>query len=170
MDCGRTLGRIVNQSKEEAMKTKQMLFAAGLLAATLAPGAQAQDSSYFGNVDCSKIQKVEKAKKNFLMALSSENDGLVEAALSQVAYLALKLPECRPEEIRAAVGSLSVVGRTPAIRYKAYLALLVFENPEMFSAQRGGLYASDTEFFLDISRQVQKTLVGDASRKLVRAM
>ncbi len=92
--------------------------------------------------------KLEKARKNFLASLNSENDGVAESAIAHVAHMRAMLPQEDLRDIEATVVELANGGRTPVIRYKAYLASLVFANPRMFSQEVTVDYASGDEFFI----------------------
>jgi len=48
-----------------------------------------------------------------------------------------------------------------AIRYKAYLAELVYDTPSLFSGEMGTMYAEDEDLFNAISVRAQGALLGD---------
>ena len=105
------------------------------------------------------VTRLEKARKNFLASLNSENDGVAESALAQVAHMRAMLPGADLPDLEATVEELASTGRTPVIRYKAYLAGLVFANPRMFSQEITVDYASGDEFFTAIASRLQQTLL-----------
>lgn len=105
------------------------------------------------------VTRLDKARKNFIASLNSGNDGVVESAIAQVAHMRAMLPQVDLSDIEAAVDELANSGRTPVIRYKAYLAGLVFANPRMFSQEITVDYASGDEFFTAIASRLQQTLL-----------
>jgi hypothetical protein len=50
-------------------------------------------------------------------------------------------------------------GNTPAVRYKASLVKLVFENPELFVAEGKAEYRNDEEVFTAIAHRLQETVL-----------
>ena len=66
------------------------------------------------------------------------------------------------------LGSLAVAGRTPSLRYKAYLAGLVFDNPSIFTGTDVRKFDSSEELFASLSDRLQKVLIGSIDRKYVR--
>jgi hypothetical protein len=103
--------------------------------------------------------RLEKARKNFIASLNSENDGVAESALAQVTHMRAMLPGVDLPDIEVTVDELASSGRTPVIRYKAYLASLVFANPRMFSQETAVDYTSGDEFFTAIASRLQQTLL-----------
>jgi hypothetical protein len=154
------------------MKTHSMLLMAGLLLAggsgAMAQYANEEAGRYFAYPDCSKIEKIEKVRKNYFWSLSSTNTGVVEGALAQIAYISLCMPSFCTEEMTAAVASLAATGNTPAIRYRAYLTGLVIENPRMFAVERDGRYESGEQLFSALATRLQATLLTYSDRKYVR--
>jgi hypothetical protein len=154
------------------MKTYSMLLMAGLLVAGPA-GVKAQDDNveerrYIAYPDCSKPKKVAQARVNFLWSLRSDNPGVVEGALTQIAYFSLCKPDFCSDDMIAAVASLAAGGRTPSIRYRAYLAGLVIDNPAMFAAERDARYETGEQLFSALAKRLQVTLLSYNDRKYVR--
>ncbi|HCV42293.1 MAG TPA: hypothetical protein DGH68_02325 [Bacteroidetes bacterium] len=100
-----------------------------------------------------------QAKKVFQWSLESDNDGVVESVLGHIAHMRITLPQEAMKDIEAAVRELANNGRTPVIRYKAYLASLVFDNPSMFCQTVTNKYASSDELFGAIATRVQQTML-----------
>jgi len=155
------------------MKTYSMLLMAGLLAAGAA-GVKTQDRNteagrYLAYPDCSNIKRMDQARTNYRWSLRSDNPGVVEGALAQIAYFSLCKRGFCTEEMIAAVASLAATGRTPAIRYRAYLAGLVIENPSMFSPEREARYETGEQLFSALAKRLQVTLLSYNDRKYVRA-
>lgn len=145
---------------------KAYTLAAGvILAAATAMGQQQTNERPYltSTVSYSDIN-LPKAARSFLSSLNSSNDGVVESAIAQVAYMRAALPMAELTDIERTVNELANTGRTPAIRYKAYLASLVFSNPTMFRNDTSVDYASGDEFFNALSVRLQQTLLGYNSR------
>ncbi len=115
------------------------------------PAAHASSKSR--TYDC----KVEKGLVNLLVALRSENRGLTESAILEVAELRILYPGSTMAETKDVIDSLSVHANVPSIRYKAYLASNVCDNPEWF-ANKGNI-KSDNEFFESVEAQLHETIL-----------
>jgi len=107
-------------------------------------------------------------ERAYLGCLESTNDGVVESAIAQTARMKLALPELPFEKMQAALGILSVNGRTATIRYKAYLAGLVFDDPAMFVREGEVEYSSSEQMFSALGQRLQSTLLGFSDRRYVR--
>lgn len=104
--------------------------------------------------------KLPQAKKNILWTLGSDNNGVVESVIGQIAHMRIILPQEDMKDIEASLTNLANYGRTPVIRYKAYLASLVFVNPGMFRQEVANDYGSSDEFLSAIASRLQQTLLG----------
>lgn len=135
------------------MKKRTMVIAA-MMAVTFATGAMAQTRTASYN------SRVDSGKRNYLMALRSSNRGLVESATMQVAKLRVIAPTARLEDVKNVIDSLAVYGGTPSIRYKAYLAGIVFENPTWFAKNAYSGDQDHDEFFAAVSAQLQEKVLG----------
>ncbi len=141
---------------------KAYTIAAGLIltAATAMSQQLTNERPYLSStISYSKVQ-LQKAAKNFLASLNSNNEGVVESVIAQVAHMQSRITQEDLKAFETVVNELATTGRTPTIRYKAYLAGLVFANPRMFSQDTAREYASADEFFAALSLRVQKTLLG----------
>jgi hypothetical protein len=155
------------------MKTYSIVLMAGLLMAGPG-GAKAQDDNaaerrYIAYPDCSNPKKVAQARVNYLWSLGSDNPGVVGSALAQIAYFSLCKPDFCTEEMTAAVASLAATGSTAAVRYRAYLAGLVIENPAMFTLERDARYETGEQLFSALANRLQEKLLSYNDRKYVRA-
>jgi hypothetical protein len=166
------VGEGTDQLKEDVMKTGTMV-AAGLLLATLGTGAsQAQDrnegAKFFSERSRHSTARLDLARKSYAQCLQSANDGVVESGLAHVVRMKLYVPAGDYDEIRDIINGLAVNGRTPAIRYRAYLAALVFDDPWLFTREAGRDYESGAEMFLALAQRLDETLIGYNDRKYVR--
>lgn len=147
------------------MKTRALavagLFLAALPAVVLSqkpePGT---DPSNFGTISSYTSLYLKQAARNYTVALKSWNAGVVESAIAHSTFLRVGAPQLDLGNIRSALEDLAVSGNTQAIRYKAYLATVVFENPTSFEPALKTTFADDNQFFKVVAAQVHKTLLG----------
>ncbi|MBI5472479.1 MAG: hypothetical protein HY961_09060 [Ignavibacteriae bacterium] len=78
---------------------------------------------------CADLQRVSV---QYLAALSSENQGVVESALAHVAMMKVMLPTCNLKRLKSKVDEMATGASSLEVRYKAFLVKAVFEEPEMF--------------------------------------
>jgi len=147
------------------MKTFAM-FAAGLLLASVpALGhcntqGMPQDAPYLATISSHSDAYLQKAVNTYTVLLTSPYDGIVESAIAHLAYCRMSLRHIDMKEARQAIANLAESGRTPAIRYKAYLATIVFESPEVFAKGLNVESTDSDQFFMAIASRAQKTLLG----------
>jgi hypothetical protein len=151
------------------MKRTTIVTAALLAAATTAGFAQmSAERPYFPAAERYQNVNTQSLERTFVFSLGSTNDGVVESAIAHVAKLKMELPNASMERVKAALGCLSVNGRTAGIRYRAYLAGLVFDDPKLFAKDASQNYANSEEFFAALSGRLQTELLGSIDRKYVR--
>ena len=124
-------------------------------AVVFSSGAFAQDQSS-AKYDC----KSDKVKLNYLMGLRSSNQGLSESAMWQTARIKMLYPDANFEDVKQVADSLTVSGKTPSIRYKAYLASNVFDNPTWFAKRNHVNYEDGDQFFASVAAQLQERILG----------
>jgi len=150
---------------EVAMKAYTML-TAGLLLASLPALGQSNgrgmqhDPASSPAVWSYEEGYIQKAIKNYAAALKSTNDGVVESAIAQIVFIRIGLPKLDLKTVEGTVTNLAENGRTPVIRYKAYLANIVFESPASFEKALNVETTNSDAFFAVIASQVQRTLLG----------
>jgi hypothetical protein len=147
------------------MKTYKEITAAIIFAISPAMGqpatAQRADTEgYFSCIESYKTMDLPKASKNYAYCLKSDNDGIVESALAHMAYARLVLPTADLKDIRTEVEKLANSDRAPVIRYKAYLASMVFTSPGLFTRTPDTRYKDGDEFFSAIDSQLRHSLLG----------
>jgi hypothetical protein len=104
--------------------------------------------------------KTEIAKFNYLMGLRSENAGLSASAMMQTAKVKMLYPDVNFDEVKNVTDSIVVNGKTPSIRYMAYLASNVLENPTWFAKKDRQATQDPDEFFASVAAQLQERLLG----------
>jgi len=144
----------------------QALITAGLLLTALPAvgqnqiGAKIAETSSAGMMMSYNKPYLEKAAGSYQRCLKSRCDGVVESAIAYATYLRLVAPGLDLNAIQSELRDLAVSGTTPAIRYKAYLATVVFENPQSFENTQGAGDTEGNEFFIAISEKMRTTLLG----------
>ena len=103
--------------------------------------------SYFTAPNDQNMRNLALVLKGYTFALEANNDGVVQSALAQVAYLGVSLPGSRFDAIKKAVEELAVSGKTPIVRYKAYLASIALDSPVLFARERGAVFIYVDVFF-----------------------
>jgi hypothetical protein len=104
--------------------------------------------------------KLDNAKKNYLMGIRSTNQGLVESAMMQVAKIKIAYRASDFAEVKNVIDSLSVNATNPSIRYKAYLASNVCDNPTWFPHKDYAGHQDVNEFFESVAEQLQARVIG----------
>jgi hypothetical protein len=75
--------------------------------------------------------QIAHAKKSYLAALQSSNDGVVETAIGIVLQWHLLNPGEDLSQCERKINDLALNGKSSAIRFKASLASLVIDNPSI---------------------------------------
>ena len=104
--------------------------------------------------------KTEIAKANYLMGMRSDNAGLKESSMMQTAKVKMLYPDVNFQEIKNVTDSIAVNGKTPAIRYEAYLASNVLENPVWFAKCSHQTIEDPDTFFISVASQLQERILG----------
>jgi hypothetical protein len=151
------------------MKSTTMLFAAVLMAAVAVPAPGQSAGNPAGNPSPSPARftetRVRSIEANYRSCLASANDGVVESAIANAVRMRWALPTAELEGLRGSLGTLAAGGKTAAIRYKAYLAGLVFDSPSMFSGDSGEEYAWDEDLISAIGVRAQNALLGHSGER-----
>lgn len=122
--------------------------------------------TYFSARAVERIVTV-KVVRNYQFCLRSENNGVVESALGQVAFMKLVNPDQPMEMLQEDITQLVLFGRTPRIRYRAYLAAQVIDNPGMFAGIAMPACTTCDELFDELAGELQRAVSADGSKKLV---
>jgi len=107
---------------------------------------------------------LRQAVKSYTRDLVSPNDGVVESAIAHTTFLKINEPQLDLREPCAIVAGLAESGRTSVIRYKAYLATIVFESPASFAGKLKAESTESNQYFSEIASMVQKSLLGQNLR------
>jgi hypothetical protein len=130
-------------------------------------GAASIDS--FARVEKYRTTDMEIPCRRYLACLRADNDGVVESALGLVARIKLYTPSLEMNELMEVVSRLGAEGRTPSIRYRAYLVSMLLAKPEWFTMEGTRDYPHDQDLYFALSGRIAKTLLNPSTRPLARA-
>jgi hypothetical protein len=153
------------------MKSNTMLFAAVLMAAVAVPAPGQSAGNAASKPSASPVRhnytetKIRSIEANYRASLRSSNDGVVESAIAHCVEMRWAFPSAQLEDLREGLGSLATGGKTAAIRYRAYLAGLVYDSPSIFSSESGREYMWDEDLFAAVSVRAEKVLLGDSGHR-----
>jgi hypothetical protein len=146
------------------MKSNSMLLAAVLMAAVAVPAPGQSAGNPAGNPSAPSVRytepRVRSIEANYRACLASANEGVVESAIAQCVKMKWAFPAMQLEDLKCSLGTLATGGKTAAIRYKAYLASLVYDSPSIFTGESGQEYAWDEDLINAIGARAQKALLG----------
>ncbi len=116
---------------------KTSMFVVSVLAATSLALSQGKSydgiSRYYEGNYSNKLFTFEQAMQNLVGNLSHENVGVVKSALSHLVRVRVANPQLSMDKAQTEIKDLIEEGETPAIRYEAFLANAVLENPGLVS-------------------------------------
>jgi len=141
---------------EDAMKTLRLLAIGFAISATAAACSPSQhqlsilEDSLSGN-EASKGFDIRMIEKSYLACLGSGNPGEVESALDHVIYMRIAFPDEDLREIKMRLFDLATRGYTTAIRYKAYVAIQVFADPQAFREVIKAKHITGDEFLAELA-------------------
>jgi hypothetical protein len=127
-------------------------------------GDQPIERAAFALKSCTEIQH---GVRNYLKALRSDNDGVVESALY---YAALLKRDVRNECfscLKREVDKLANNGRTERIRHKAYLVRAAYDDPKLLPAADDAAQSPD-DFFAALSDRLERQVFGGAAEQTKR--
>lgn len=106
--------------------------------------------------------KIEFATKNFLLCLGTDNDGVVESALRLTAEMKILYPHADMTKLVSVMNSIKKNHRNGAIRYKAFVAVSICENPEWYAQLKESFSGNNDAFFRSASEKMKEQLLTQA--------
>lgn len=100
------------------------------------------------------------AKKNVMLGLHSNNNGVIESAMMLIAKIKMSEPSLKVTELQYVLDSLSVAHPSGAMRYKAFLTSNICSNPEWYSQENTAQTNEPEAFFIAVSQSLQKKMFG----------
>ena len=113
------------------MKTVKVLMLLSGLMLSNSTSAMSQTSTL---QPTKKETREKQIRENCLVALRTNNDGVVESVLLLVMDVKIRFPEFVLGDIPKIIDSLAASNPSASIRYKALLAAQVCESPESFTS------------------------------------
>lgn len=92
---------------------------------------------------------LDRVEKNYLHALQSSNEGVVESTIYNILMLKLKFPNREIGEIKDELKQLAMEGNEQSVRYKAYIAMNFIGEVQWLSQYK------EVAFLLESSDQEQ---------------
>jgi len=151
--------------KEVAMKTTTAVAVGLLLVAVVSQAgsqgiARANDElRIFAQLGAYQTANMERLEKYFLGSLTYPHDAVTESAIGEIARLKIAQQSCCSKAIEEMLAELAVEGNTPAIRYKAALALILFDQPDLFVEEATVDFRNPEDLFMAISRRLETELL-----------
>ncbi len=106
-------------------------------------------------------KKIAFATKNLLCGLHSTNPGLVESAMRITAQMTLKYQSADMSALSNALNTIWQSNPSGAMRYKAYIAMSICENPEWYRNDSTITGANEETFFFSASARMRQQLLSD---------
>ena len=97
---------------------------------------------------------VESAPANYIKALKSDNDGMVESALFHAMKYKLYYPDQNISDLEKQIERLAENGKSETIRYKAFLANEFMQNEALMNRIEKEDYKDSGEFFKMLSEEL----------------
>ena len=122
---------------------KELIFAAIMIASL---GQMSFAQIFTGVPKLYTAKEKERFEMNYVVALESNNKGLVESALAVATLIKINMPEEEFPLLRAKIMELAN-SEIPSIHYKASLAKAAYENPNAYQQEAQLTYDDPNEFF-----------------------
>lgn len=104
-------------------------------------------------------QKIAFATKNLLAGLRSSNPGVMQSVMRISAQMKMQYPSADISDVVNGMNEVLKQHPSGAMRYKAYLAISICENPNWFVHDIGVVTTDDEGFFKAASTRLQKQLL-----------
>lgn len=102
---------------------------------------------------------VNNAPANYVKALKSNNDGMVESALFHSMKYKLYYPEQNTSDLEKQIERLVENGKSNAIRYKAFLAAEFMQNNTLMNKIEKEDYKDADEFFKMLGKELNEHVI-----------
>lgn len=104
-------------------------------------------------------KKIAFATKNLISGLNSQISGVIESAMRVTAQMKMRYPQADVSELVEAVNNIWQKHPSGSMRYKAYLAQSICENPEWFIQEPSLTAANEEDFYRAASARLQEKLL-----------
>jgi len=106
-----------------------------------------------------KPDQLDKASRNYIQALKSDNDGMVESAIFHCLKFSLYYPDRDTNAMVSELTKLVRNGDTDTIRYKAFLALEYFRNQKLQDQIIKADYKNAGQFFRMLNQEINNQVL-----------
>ena len=106
-----------------------------------------------------KKEYLQRAEQNSLVTLDGDMNSLVESAIYNMILFKSNVPNWKFGEILDKLNELSIDGKTASIRYKAQLASLYINYPELFVGVNAKSGTNASEVFKEIANKIETKLI-----------
>jgi hypothetical protein len=145
------------------MKTLMML----TLAVAITTSGVARDR-YFSDAQRHRSVDLAPVAQRYIECLSSENEGVVNSALAHATWMKLMVPERSFTDLQARINALAAMGSTSEIRYRAYLASMVYDRPALFKGEEAKEFQDGDDMFTSVSQRLSFVMLEKGNAKYVR--
>lgn len=104
-------------------------------------------------------QKIEFATKNLMSGLHSKVSGVIESAMRVTAQMKMRYPQADVSELVDAMNNVWRNHPSGSMRYKAYIALSICENPDWYMQEPSLTAANEEDFYRTASARLQEKLL-----------
>ncbi len=143
---------------------KPQLFFVALCTASSLAFAQVKPEgtigSYAADRYTNKVVPFDRAIKSLVWSLTAANEGVTKSALSHIVKVRVANPSIGMDEAESAVKDLIVNGATPLVRYEAFLATAVMENPGLISKSECEGCMTPEKLFSTVAAKLQNANFG----------
>jgi hypothetical protein len=143
---------------EDVMKTRIVMVAAVMMIAIQFVFAGENEKKY-----ATSEKKIAYATKNLLVALESENLGLIEGAIRITAQMKMQYPSADVTELMKAMDNVRWKNPSGALRYKAFIGMTICSNPDLFGDDVRFAKTNDENFFRNASLIMQEQFLSSNS-------
>jgi hypothetical protein len=105
----------------------------------------AEDSTAVANVENEKAL-FNKLEKGLINNLNSSVTGVVESSMYNAINYKVEYPEFSSDRVEQILNRIAVEGESHSLRYKAYLTLAYYKNPDRFGSTEALLSLMDYKY------------------------
>ena len=116
---------------------------------------------FYHSLVAQSAKTIERAPQNYLMALNSGNESIVESAIFYSVKFKLFYEDQDVQNLIAKLEKLAIDGPTNSIRYKAYLAAYYLNETTLMMEIAKEDYKNANQFFQMLGERLQEKLLAD---------
>lgn len=129
----------------KVLKAGITIFALALSFTATAPVLAGQLSNTEAAVETKTKEIYKNLEESLLFGLSSDIIGVVESTLYNAVTFKVTYPEFNSQRVLEEVSKVALEGENHNLRYKAYLALAYYQNPDQFDSPQNLSALMDTK-------------------------